>query len=390
MLPQFDNTEIAFKYRTNKDLKRARFLFASMGNPTLTQIGTSFTKWAIKWHLPIKGIIKKTIFEQFCGGETLGESAATAAILNQYNVGVILDYGVEGKEGEAEFDKAVPEFIKAIEHAASQKNIPFVSLKVTGFARFALLENIHSGKPLTTDEEAEWQRVYGRIDKICTRAAELNIMVLVDAEETWIQEGVNRLTVAMMQKLNKDRVVVFNTFQMYCHSTLPYLHEAYQHAQDNHYIPGAKLVRGAYMEKERTRAAEMGYTDPIQPDKEATDRDYDAAVKFCLDRIGKLAVFIGTHNEKSCMLAAELMDQKQLPHNHRYIWFSQLYGMSDNISFNLAHEGYNVAKYLPYGPVKDVIPYLMRRAQENTSVAGQTGRELSLIEKELKRRKNKE
>lgn len=389
MLPRFDNTEIAFKYRTNKDLKRARLLFKAMASPALTQIGSTMAQWAVKWRLPVKWIIRKTIFEQFCGGETIGEAAAAAAILGQYNVGVILDYGVEGKEGEAEFDRAVPEFIQAIKHAASQKNIPFISLKVTGFARFALLEKKHTGQQLTASEQQEWKKVYDRVDKICTAAAENNIMVLIDAEETWIQNPVNELANAMMEKLNKANCVVFNTFQLYCHNTLAYLKESAAHAEANNYILGAKLVRGAYMEKERARAAEKGYASPIQPDKESTDRDYDVAISFCMDRIGKLGIFIGTHNENSSMLAARLIEEKQLPHNHQMIHFSQLYGMSDNISFNLAHEGYNVAKYLPYGPVREVIPYLMRRAQENTSVAGQTGRELSLINKELERRKIK-
>ena len=387
MLPQFDDTEIAFKYRTNKDLKRARFLFSSMSSPVITQVGSALAQWAIKSQLPVKGIIKKTIFEQFCGGENMGEAAATSAILGQYGVGVILDYSVEGKEGEAEFDKAVPEFIKAIEYASSQKNIPFISLKVTGFARFALLEKIHAGATLTDAEKGEWQKVFERIDKICTSAAQHNVMVLIDAEETWIQEPVNMLCDAMMEKLNKDRVIVFNTFQLYCHGTLPYLMDSLKQAESKNYILGAKLVRGAYMEKERARAAAEGYPSPIQPDKTSTDKDYNEAVKFCLDNLGKLAAFIGTHNEQSCMLAAQIMDEKKIAHNHPYVYFSQLYGMSDNISFNLAHKGYNVAKYLPYGPVKDVVPYLMRRAQENTSVAGQTSRELSLINKEIKRRK---
>lgn len=389
MIPQFDNTEIAFKYRTNKDLKRARFLFTSMSSPIVTQVGSTLAQWAIKWHLPVKGIIKKTIFEQFCGGETMGEAAATSAILGQYGVGVILDYSVEGKEGEAEFDNAVPEFIKAIEYAASQKNIPFISLKVTGFARFALLEKIHAASTLSSSESDEWQKVHSRIDKICTAAAKNNIMVLIDAEESWIQEAVNELCNTIMQKLNKGRIVVFNTFQLYCHASLEYLKTSLIHARENNYLLGAKLVRGAYMEKERARANEKGYPSPIQPDKASTDKDYDEAVQYCLEHLTELALFIGTHNEKSCMQAAEIMEKKHIPHNHPHVYFSQLYGMSDNISFNLAHEGYNVAKYLPYGPVKDVVPYLIRRAQENTSVAGQTGRELSLINKEIQRRKLK-
>jgi proline dehydrogenase len=387
MLPEFDNTEIAFRYRTNGELKQARFLFSSMGSPLLTKIGTGFTQWAMKWHLPINGIIKQTIFKQFCGGETMEEASKTAEQLAPYHVGVILDYGVEGKEGEAEFDKAVPEFVKAIKYAASEKNIPFISMKVTGFSRFALLEKIHAGQTLTDAEQAEWKRVQKRVEEICAAAAQYNIMVLVDAEETWIQEPVNILTDAMMEKYNKNKAIIFNTFQLYCHGTLAYLKDSLKTATEKGYVLGAKLVRGAYLEKERKRAAEKGYPSPIQPDKASTDRDYDAAVVFCLQNLGKLDVFIGTHNEKSCMLGAKQLEDSNIQHNNPRVWFSQLYGMSDNISFNMADAGYNVAKYLPYGPVKDVIPYLMRRAQENTSVAGQTGRELSLINKEIKRRK---
>lgn len=387
MLPEFDNTEIAFKYRSNSELKQARFLFSSMGSPTLTKIGMSFTKLAISWHLPIKGLIRSTIFKQFCGGETMEEAAHTASSLGKYNVGVILDYGVEGKEGEAEFDKAVPEFIKAIKYAASQKNIPFISLKVTGFARFALLEKLHAGKKLEASEQEEWKKVQLRIDNICKAAADNNIMVLIDAEESWIQQPVDDLADQMMEAYNKTKPVVFNTFQLYRHDRLIFLKQSFDKALSKGYLLGAKLVRGAYMEKERKRAAEMGYTSPIQPDKDSTDRDYDLAVDFCLARLDKLALFIGTHNEHSCLQAAKYMDDHNIQHSNTHVWFSQLYGMSDNISFNLAYAGYHVAKYLPYGPVEDVIPYLMRRAQENTSVAGQTGRELSLINKEIKRRK---
>ncbi|OJW84904.1 MAG: proline dehydrogenase [Bacteroidetes bacterium 46-16] len=387
MLPQFDDTAIAFEYRSNKELKRAEFLFSSMSSPVLTRIGMGITKWAMDWHLPIKGLIKHTIFEQFCGGETMEEAASTAHILSKYNVGVILDYGVEGKEDEHEFDTAVPEFIKAINYAASQKNIPFISVKITGFSRFALLEKIHSGQMLSDAEKEEWQRVYNRIDRICSAAFKAGTMVLIDAEESWIQQPVDDLTDAMMAQYNKGKATVFNTFQLYRHDRLEFLKISHANAAAGSYILGAKLVRGAYMEKERERAAAQGYPSPIQPNKEATDQDYDIATQYCLEHLDKISVFIGTHNEKSCRLAAEYMEGHALPPGHPHVYFSQLYGMSDNISFNLAHSGYHVAKYLPYGPVKDVIPYLMRRAQENTSVAGQTSRELSLIRKEIKRRK---
>ena len=387
MLPQFDNTEIAFRYRSNKELKRARFLFSSMSSRVITSIGMKLTKLALSWKLPVKGLIRHTLFDQFCGGETMQEAAQTAAVIGKYNVGTILDYGVEGKESEADFDRAVPEFIKAIKYAATNKSIPFISLKITGFAYFALLEKIHAEIALSAEETAAWKRVYNRINEICKTAADNNIMVLVDAEESWIQKPVDDLTDAMMSLYNKDKVVVFNTFQMYRHDRLLFLMESYEFARSNGFLLGAKLVRGAYMEKERARALEHNYPSPIQPGKAATDKDYDAGVLFCLQHLDHLALFIGTHNERSCLQAAKYMQENGIAATTDRVFFSQLYGMSDNISFNLAHEGYHVAKYLPYGPVNDVLPYLMRRAEENTSVAGQTSRELVLIDKEIERRK---
>jgi len=386
MLPEFDDTRIAFQYRSDRDLKRAQLLFSAMSSPTVTAAGMALTQWAIRWRLPVKGLIRNTIFRQFCGGETMEDAGHTADILGRYHVGIILDYGVEGKETEKEFDRAVPEFIRAIKYAASREHIPFISVKVTGFARFALLERLHAGVELTEAEHGEWQRVRQRVYDICGAAAGYGIMVLIDAEDSWIQQPVDTLADDMMAAFNKTRAVVFNTFQLYRHDRLAYLKASIARAHEGGYIHGAKLVRGAYMEKERKRAAEKGYPSPIQPDKASTDRDYDAAVRYCLEQLDSTALFIGTHNEHSCMQAAEYISAHGIPADHPRIWFSQLYGMSDNISFNLAHAGYNVAKYLPYGPVQDVVPYLMRRAQENTSVKGQTGRELSLINKELKRR----
>jgi proline dehydrogenase len=382
----FDNTRIAFQYRNNKDLKLAHFLFLSMSSPLITKMGITIMQYAIKWKLPVKGLIKNTIFKQFCGGEGLQEAAATAAILGRYRVSVALDYGVEGKESEAEFDRAVPEFINAIEYAASQPNIPFIPVKVTGFARFGLLEKLQSKAPLSEAEQSEWERVKVRIDKICAAASEKHLMILIDAEQSWIQEPVDALTDAMMEKYNRHAVVVFNTFQMYRHDRLDFLKRSFKRSKASGYILGAKLVRGAYMEKERARAAERNYPSPIQPDKESTDADYDAAVDFCLANLDLIALFIGTHNETSCMKAAAYMQSIQVAPSHPRVFFAQLYGMSDNITFNLADAGYQVSKYLPYGPVEDVVPYMMRRAQENTSVAGQTSREFALIKKEMRRR----
>lgn len=382
----FDNTAIAFEAKTDHALKKANFLFSNIGKPWLVKFGSVMTPIAFKLRLPIKGIIKNTIFSQFCGGESLEEAATTALQLGNYHVGVVLDYGVEAMEGEDSYDAAVPEFIRAIQYAATRPDIPFIAIKITGFARFELLEKVHRKETLTAAEQEEYTRVRGRVRAIAEAGAKHNVAILIDAEESWIQGPVDELTDEMMALFNRGKVIIYNTFQMYCHDRYAFLQVSLAKAQKKGYLLGAKLVRGAYMEKENKRAAENNYPTPIQPSKAATDKDYDAAVKFCIDNIDKLAVFIGTHNENSCMLAARMLDQKGIPHNHSHVSFSQLLGMSDNITFNLAHAGYNVSKYLPYGPVKDVMPYLLRRAQENTSIAGQMGRELGLIRKEMKRR----
>ena len=399
----FDNTEFAFEYKTNKQLKKASFLFSMMGQPWLVKIATRLTPLTIKAGLPVNGLIRNTIFAQFVGGETLKETSAVAKKLSEYKVQVILDYGVEGgDDGEPGFDHATEEFIRVINYAATQPNIPFMSIKVTGFARFALLEKLdammHAGSgtmmkkflkavhDLGMDEKEEWHRVRHRMMQICETAADKKIGVLVDAEETWIQDPVDALTILMMDTFNKERVVVYNTIQHYRHDRLQFLKDSYQAAEERKFILGAKLVRGAYMEKERKRAGEKNCPSPIQPDKESTDRDYNAGVSFCIGHLDRIALIVASHNEYSNLFATQLLQQKGLPLNHRHIHFSQLYGMSDNITFNLAHAGCSVSKYLPFGPIKDVIPYLMRRAQENTSVKGQTGRELALIKKELQRR----
>ena len=400
----FDNTELAFKYKSAEELKKAHFLFSSMGKPWLVNFGLKITPWAIKWKIPFtKTAIRATIFKQFVGGETLEETAAVADKLEEYHVNVILDYGVEGgHDGEPGFDQSKEEFIRVINYAATQKNIPFMSIKVTGMSRFALLEKIdalmHAADgtlmkrymkaldELSPDEKEEWHCVRHRLMSICEVAAEKNIGVLIDAEETWIQDPVDALTILMMDTFNKTKPVVYNTLQHYRHDRLKFLKDSYEAAVERNFILGAKLVRGAYMEKERKRAAEMNYPSPIQPDKESSDKDYNEGVEFCIDHIDRVALIVASHNEYSNLLATELLQKKNLPLNHPHVHWSQLYGMSDNITFNLAHAGCSVSKYLPFGPIKDVIPYLMRRAQENSSVAGQTGRELGLIKKELKRR----
>lgn len=396
----FDNTENAFAYKSDKSLKKAQFLFASMGYSALVQIGTRITPWAIKIGLPVKGLIRATLFEQFVGGETLQETARVADLLGKYQVQVILDYGVEGGDyGEQGLDHACEEFIKVVDYAATQPNIPFMSIKVTGLARFGLLEKLDTAaqaksgfegrihtEVLSEAEKAEWDRVVARMHRICEAASAQGVGVLIDAEETWIQDPVDALAMQMMETYNRQKAIVYNTIQLYRHDRLQFLKDSFHQAELKDFMLGAKLVRGAYMEKERKRAEEMNYRSPIQPNKEAADRDYNWAVEFCIEHIERIATIIASHNEYSNLYATQLLEKRGLSLHHPHIHFSQLYGMSDNITFNLAKAGCPVSKYLPFGPIGDVVPYLMRRAQENSSVAGQTGRELGLIRKELQRR----
>ena len=400
----FSNTEYAFAYKKDAELKKAHLLFSLMGTQWLVAVGLKLTPLAIKWNLPFtKSLIRSTIFKQFVGGETLQETSAVAKKLGEYNVQVILDYGVEGgDDGEQGFDHSTEEFIRVINYAATQTNIPFMSIKVTGLSRFALLEKIdglmHTAQGtlmkrylravelLEENEREEWHRVRSRMIKICETAQKKNIGVLVDGEETWIQDPVDALTILMMDILNKNGAVVYNTLQLYRTDRLQFLKDSYEAAAERNFILGAKLVRGAYMENERQRAAEMNYPSPIQTDKESCDNDYNAAVKFCIGHLDKIAVIVASHNDYSNLLTTQLLDEKSIAHDHPHVHFSQLYGMSDHITFNLARAGCSVSKYLPFGPIKDVIPYLMRRAEENSSMSGQTGRELVLIKKEMKRR----
>jgi proline dehydrogenase len=403
-LVSFDNTINAFEYKSDAELKKARFLFRSMGKAFLVKWGIRLTPWAIRAKLPIKGIIRNTIFYQFVGGETLEQTASIARKLANYHVQAILDYGVEGgEEGESGFDHACAEFIRVINYASSQPNIPFMSIKVTGFARFELLERLDSSLestagPLmkryaaalasfTEEESAEWKRVQSRMQMICEAAAAKNVGILLDAEETWIQDPVDVLSIQMMAEFNKEKVIVFNTVQLYRHDRLSFLKDMQEAALLKDFVLGVKLVRGAYMEKERERAEVRHYPSPIQENKEATDRDYNSGVSFCMDHLDHISVIIASHNEFSNLHATQLLLEKGLPLNHPHVHFSQLYGMSDNITFNLAKAGCSVSKYLPFGPIEDVVPYLMRRAEENSSLSGQTGRELALIQKELDRRK---
>lgn len=383
----FDNTEIAFRNSSNADLKRAYWLFRMININFFVKMGPPLTNFFMKMGLPIKSIIKATIFKHFCGGETIEECDGTIKKLAAGGVGTILDYSVEGEDDEQVFDDTRDEIIKTIKRATGDKAVPITVFKVTGVGRFGLLEKLDAGAELTVTEQAEWTKVQARVNDICKKAHDSSVPVMVDAEETWIQKTIDMLALDMIRQYNKEKAIVYNTYQIYRHDKLASIKADHAIAVKEGFILGAKLVRGAYMEKERRRAAEMGYECLIQPDKESTDRDYNAALTFCIDNLSRLAFVAGTHNEDSCRLLADLLNQNNVPHNHPHVYFSQLLGMSDNLSFNLADAGYNVAKYVPYGPVKAVLPYLFRRAQENTAIAGQMSRELGLIIKERKRRK---
>lgn len=383
----FDNLTNAFAARTDEALKQAHFIFSTMQSPGLVKVGMALTKWSLNVGLPVKGIIRKTIFNLFCGGETLDGCQRATNELAAFGIGAIFDYSVEGEKTEEGFDGSAQEIMRTIDRASQYEFIRFSAFKITGLAHFDLLTKIHAGEKLTEEEAAAYERVKKRVDMICAEAKRKDVSVLIDAEETWIQKPVTEITRDMMAKYNTEKALVFYTFQMYAHSMLGHLKELHADAKENNYRLGAKLVRGAYMEKEAERAQEMGYENPIQPNKEATDRDFDAATEYCIKHIDDIGLFAGSHNEKSNYLVTLYLEKYGLPRDDRRVYFGQLYGMSDHISFNLAAAGYNVIKYVPYGPIKATIPYLMRRANENTSVKGQSGRELTLIKKELERRK---
>lgn len=383
----FDDTETAFALKTDSELERAYFLFKMIANEPLVRIGTAMTNFAIKAHLPVEGLIRATVFDHFCGG--VSEADCLPVVDRMYEKGVcsVLDYSVEGKDEEDPFDNALEMILKILDFVKEKDSIPFAVFKPTGFGRFALYQKVSEGKVLSEKEEQEWQRVIKRFDKACKKAHDLDVSLLVDGEESWMQDAADQIVEDLMRKYNKKKAVVFNTLQMYRWDRLDYLKELRQKALSEGFKVGMKVVRGAYMEKENERAEEKGYRSPICISKQATDENFDAAVKYMVENLDAIALFSGTHNEESTYFLMDLMAKNGIHNSDPRVWFGQLYGMSDHISFNLADRGYNVAKYLPFGPVKDVMPYLIRRAEENTSVAGQTTRELSLLKKERKRRK---
>ncbi len=383
----FDNTAVAFRYKSDKELKKAHFIFSLVNHPWISSLATGFVKFAFKLKLPIDPLIKQTAFEHFCGGESIEDSVGVVNTLGKYNVQTILDYSVEGEKSETGFDNTVQELLRIIEKASSENHIPFAVFKVTGVGDMDLLEKVQHQSALSSAEQLAFERVRNRVDAICKRAHALDVPLLIDAEESWIQGTIDAVTYEMMALYNREKPLIFNTYQLYRTDTLNNLKNAFRTAIQNGYFIGAKLVRGAYMEKERDRAEQMGYVSPIQPTKEATDNAFNEAVLFCLENRERISMMCGSHNEYSNYFLTIMMEKHGVKHNDARIWFAQLYGMSDNISFNLAQSGYQVAKYVPYGPVRSVMPYLFRRAEENTSVAGQSSRELTLIRNEVKRRK---
>lgn len=383
----FDNTQVAFSLKSDSELDRAYFLFKLIDNEPLVRIGTAVTNFALKAHLPVEGLIRASVFDHFCGG--VSEDDCMPVMEKMFTKGVcsVLDYSVEGKEDEHQFDAAMKKTLKIIEFAKLKDAIPFAVFKPTGFGRLDLYTKVGRKDPLNFEEHQEWDRVVARYEAVCKLSFEKDVALLIDAEESWMQDAADELVTKMMQKYNKEKAIIFNTIQLYRWDRLDFLKKLHEQAKREGFYIGMKLVRGAYMEKENQRAEEKGYKTPICATKEESDKMYDDTVAYMLDNINQMAVFAGTHNELSSYKLMQLMAEKGLSNNDNRIWFGQLYGMSDNISYNLAANGYNVAKYLPFGPVRDVMPYLIRRAEENTSVAGQTSRELMLIKKERERRK---
>ncbi|MDC3388539.1 proline dehydrogenase family protein, partial [Flavobacteriaceae bacterium] len=358
-----------------------------IANEPLVRIGTAMTNFAIKAHLPVEGLIRATVFDHFCGGVSEDDCIPVINKMFEKRVSSVLDYSVEGKEDEIQFDAAFEMTIKLLDFVKEKEAIPFAVFKPTGFGRIALYEKVGNNVELNEEELREWERVVDRFDKSCALAKEKDVKLLIDAEESWMQGAADELVAEMMRRYNTEKAIVFNTLQMYRWDRLEYLKNLHTEAVNKGFHVGLKLVRGAYMEKENDRAEEKGYLSPICKNKLATDKNFNEGVAYMIENLTNLSLFSGTHNEESSYLVMQLMSDYNIPSNSDKVWFGQLYGMSDHISYNLSEAGYNVAKYLPFGPVKDVMPYLIRRAEENTSVAGQTTRELNLLKEERKRRK---
>ncbi|GAB3288528.1 proline dehydrogenase family protein [Hymenobacter tenuis] len=384
----FEDTAVAFASKSDGELRKMYALFAAMNNNSLVKTGGGLMKAALKWHLPgSKFIIKNSIFSQFCGGESIQECLPVIKELGRYHIGTILDYSVEGEGNDKSFDATTTEILATIDLAHRSQNIPFSVFKVTGVGDAVILEKVQAGKPLTVAEQESFERTKKRVNAICARAHQYGVRVFIDAEESWFQETIDQLAYAMMQRYNRESAIVWNTYQLYRHDRLDAIQKACADAEADGYYLGGKLVRGAYMEKEGRVAAQQSRQNPINSSKQATDDLYNEALRYCVAHVDRISICAGTHNEASSLLLTELMQKQGLRANDPRIWFAQLYGMSDNLSYNLANAGYNTAKYVPYGPVEAVMPYLLRRADENTAIAGQSSREFLLIKKEMERRK---
>jgi len=383
----FSNTEIAFSSKTDKALKKSRWLFRMMNNKFLVGAGSLFTPLALKLNLPfVKSALKATIFEQFVGGENLLDTQKVLDHLYSYNTLTVLDYGAEAKTSQEELDEVMVELIRVIEFAASNSSVPVISVKVTGLSNNDLLIKMQSNESLSEAEVIQRQQLLDRMDTICKRAHDLKVGVMIDAEESWMQDSIDAIVDDMMANYNKTEVIVYNTYQLYRKDKLDYLKASYDKAIANGYMLGAKLVRGAYMDKERNYSEENNLPNIINDTIEDTHRMYDSALEFCVDNYKNISSVCATHNAVSNLLQAKLIEERGIDKSHPHLNFCQLYGMSDNITFNIAQAGYNVAKYVPYGPIKEVIPYLIRRAKENTAVTGDMSRELKFISAEMRRR----
>lgn len=385
-IPDFLNTKTAFAHLSRYELSRAYWLFWIVQFPILVAIGTKVVRLGVALHLPVLWLLRLTVFKHFCGGESIVETKRVVEKLKCRKIGTILDYSMEGADKDADFEDTSQEILSTIANANGSSDYPFCVFKVTGLVSIKTLEDYSTGTPFDDAQRKAWISGLLRIQKICQKAFELNQPVLIDAEESWIQPAIDQIAHEMMQSFNRDKPIVFQTVQLYRCDRLNYLRNLVLLADRMGFLCGFKLVRGAYMEKERARALAMGYKSPIFDSKQETDAAFDEALAWCLGQLEKLALCIGTHNQTSIEKVVRHLINKNIPFNHRNIYFAQLLGMGDHLSDNLAQAGYNVAKYVPYGPVRAALPYLFRRAEENSSVSGQSGRELELLRLEMKRR----
>lgn len=384
----FQDTEIAFRYKSTPELYQAYLLFKGVGSGRMVSWGSLVLNQLLKTSLPFEPLLRITLFKQFAGGETAKDCAELVRRLSLFNVGTILDYSIEGAQKESVFDETEKELLSNLTLASQSQHIPFSVFKITGLVRFSLLEKLHQQLSLNSSEQQEWERARARVKRIIQKASALNVRILIDAEETWIQSPLDALVEELMAEFNRERSLVYHTLQMYRKDRLDYLSHLLSQSKEKRFHLGIKLVRGAYMEKERKRSEANNVVSPILADKQATDRAYDQALRMLMDQVERSAIFAGTHNENSTQLLVDLMNEKGMAPQDERCYFSQLLGMSDNLTFNLSSRGYRVAKYVPYGPVRELTPYLIRRAQENSAISGQTLRELELITRELKRRRH--